>query len=46
MMLLGLIRALGPYGTCCFPSAMSDSEAFDQYYYLAQHALGKRPPRR
>jgi hypothetical protein len=37
---------LGAYGTRSFPSAMSDSEAFDQYYYLAQHALGNRPSRR
>lgn len=37
---------LGAYGTRSFPSAMSDGEAFDQYYYLAQHTLGNRPPRR
>lgn len=37
---------LGAYGSRSFPSAMSDSEAFDQYYYLAQHTLGTRPPRR
>jgi len=36
---------LGAYGSRSFPSAMSDSEAFDQYYYLAQHTLGNRPPR-
>jgi hypothetical protein len=37
---------LGAYGSRSFPSAMSDPEAFDQYYYLAQHTLGNRPPRR
>lgn len=36
---------LGAYGSRSFPSAMSDPEAFDQYYYLAQHTLGNRPPR-
>lgn len=36
---------LGAWGTRSFPSAMSDSEAFDLYYYLAQYALGDRPPR-
>jgi hypothetical protein len=37
---------LGAWGTRSFPSAMSDSEAFDLYYYLAQHTLGNRPPRK
>jgi hypothetical protein len=46
MMLLGLIWALSAYGTRSFPGAMSDSDAFDQHCYLAQHMPGNRPPRR